>query len=83
MCNCAASEILHPTPSTVVSCVACKKKTFANRWNMDRDKKIDHGPTVRGNVIENSLGIAIFTTEALVKDDQNKARESKLPMQSV
>ena len=30
-----------PTPSTVVSCVVCKKKTFANRWNMDRNKKID------------------------------------------
>ena len=50
---------------------------------MDRHKKNDHGLTERGNVIENSLGIAIFTTEALVKDDQNKARESKLPMQSV
>ena len=58
---------------TAVSCVVCKK-TFVNRWNMDRHKKNDHGLTERGNVVENSLGIALFTTEALVKETVIKTR---------
>ena len=65
---------------TAVSCVVCKK-TFVNRWNMDRHKKNDHGITERGNVIENSLGIAIFTTEALVKETVIKTRPEKVSHQ--
>ena len=41
---------------------------FAKKSNLERHQKNNHGLTERGNVVENSAGIAIFTTEALVKD---------------
>ena len=43
---------------------------------MERHAKKDHGLTEKGNVIENSAGIAIFTTEALVKEKVSEARLS-------
>ena len=38
----------------------------------------DHGLTEKGNVIENSAGIAIFTTEALVKEKVSETRAERL-----
>ena len=73
-------QVSDSQPSTAVSCVVCKK-TFVNRWNMDRHKKNDHGLTERGNVVENSLGIALFTTEALVKETVIKTRPEKVSHQ--
>ena len=61
------------TPISAASCVV-GKKTFVNKWNMERHAKKDHGLTEKGNVIENSSGIAIFTTEALVKEKVSEAR---------
>ena len=55
------------TQNSTVSCVICKK-TFAKKSNLERHQKNNHGLTERGNVVQNSAGIAIFTTEALVKD---------------
>ena len=63
------------TPISAASCVV-GKKTFVNKWNMERHTKKDHGLTEKGNVIENSAGIAIFTTEALVKEKVSEARLS-------
>ena len=51
-------------PICDVSCVVCKK-TFVNTWNMSRHTNKDHGLTEIDNVVENSVGIAVFTTEAL------------------
>ena len=65
------------TPISASSCVVCKK-TFVNTWNMERHTKKDHGLTEKGNVIENSAGIAIFTTEALVKEKVSETRAERL-----
>ena len=54
-------------PTSAASCVVCEK-TFAKKSNMERHKIKEHGLTERGNVVANSAGIAIFTTEALVKE---------------
>ena len=67
-------------PSSHVSCVVCKK-TFVNTWNMERHTMKDHGLTEIGNVVENSVGMAIFTTEALVKEPVIKTRAKKFPHQ--
>ena len=64
-------------PSSEASCVVCKK-TFVNTWNMERHTLKDHGLTEKGNVIENSAGIAIFTTEALVKETVIERRPERL-----
>ena len=61
-------------PISDVSCVVCKK-TFVNTWNMNRHTKKDHGLTEIGNVVENSVGMAVFTTEALVKEKVSKPTE--------
>ena len=45
-------------PSSDVSCVVCNK-TFVNTWNMERHTKKDHGLTEIGNVVLNSVGMAI------------------------
>ena len=45
---------------------------------MERHTKKDHGLTEKGNVIENSAGIAIFTTEALVKEKVSETRAERL-----
>ena len=65
------------TPISAASCVVCKK-TFVNKWNMERHTQKDHGLTEKGNVIENSAGIAIFTTEALVKEKVSETRAKRL-----
>ena len=65
------------TPIRAASCVVCKK-TFVNKWNMERHTQKDHGLTEKGNVIENSAGIAIFTTEALVKEKVSETRAKRL-----
>ena len=67
-------------PISDVSCVVCKK-TFVNTWNMNRHTKKDHGLTEIGNVVKNSVGMAIFTTEALVKEKVSKTTHEKQPMQ--
>ena len=54
-------------PTSADSCVVCEK-TFAKKSNMERHKIKEHGLTEKGNVVANSAGIAIFTTEALVKE---------------
>ena len=71
------SIIMGDTPISAASCVVCKK-TFVNKWNMERHTKKDHGLTEKGNVIENSAGIAIFTTEALVKEKVSETRAERL-----
>ena len=48
-------------PSSDVSCVVCNK-TFVNTLNMERHTNKGHGLTEIGNVVENSVGMAIFTT---------------------
>ena len=48
---------------------------------MERHTKKDHGLTEIGNVVENSVGMAIFTTEALVKETVIETRPEKLPHQ--
>ena len=45
---------------------------------MERHTQKDHGLTEKGNVIENSAGIAIFTTEALVKEKVSETRAKRL-----
>ena len=40
-------------------------KNFVNVWNMERHQKKDHGLTEKDYVVENSAGIAIFTTQQL------------------
>ena len=67
------------TPNKAFLCVVCRK-TFVNLWNMERHQRKEHGLTEKGNVIENSVGIAIFTTEALVKETVTvtKRREEKI-----
>ena len=45
---------------------------------MKRHTQKDHGLTEKGNVIENSAGIAIFTTEALVKEKVSETRAKRL-----
>ena len=45
---------------------------------LERHTKKDHGLTEKGNVIENSAGIAIFTTEALVKEKVSETRAERL-----
>ena len=67
------------TPNKAFLCVVCRK-TFANLWNLERHQRKEHGLTEKGNVIENSVGIAIFTTEALVKETVTviKTREKKI-----
>ena len=64
------------TPSSAASCMVCKK-TFLNLWIVERHQKKEHGLTEKGNVVENSAGIAMFTTEALVKETvtEKKSRE--------
>ena len=57
------------------------KKTFVNTWNMNRHTKKDHGLTEIGNVVENSVGMAVFTTEALVKEKVSKTTHKKQPLQ--
>ena len=56
-----------PDVHTTVSCVVCQK-TFAKFWNLKRHQKDAHGLTEKGNTVKNSAGMAVFTTEALVKD---------------
>ena len=63
--------------SSEASCVVCKK-TFVNTWNMERHTLKDHGLTEKGDVIENSVGIAIFTTEAPVKETVIERRPERL-----
>ena len=50
---------------------------------MERHQKKDHGLTEKDNVVENSAGIAIFTTEALVKETvtQIETRAKKISHQ--
>ena len=67
-------------PSSDVSCVVCKK-TFVNTLNMERHTNKGRGLTEIGNVVENSVGMAIFTTEALVKETVIETRAEKLPRQ--
>ena len=55
-----------PDVHTTVSCVVCQK-TFAKFWNLKRHQQDAHGLT-EGNTVQNSAGMAVFTTEALVKD---------------
>ena len=45
---------------------------------MERHTQKAHGLTEKGNVIENSVGIAIFTTEALVKEKVSETRAERL-----
>ena len=45
---------------------------------MERHTLKDHGLTEKGNAIENSVGIAIFTTEALVKETVIERRPERL-----
>ena len=54
------------------------KKTFLNIWNVERHQKKEHGLTEKGNVVENSAGIAMFTTEALVKETVTEKRTEKI-----
>ena len=54
-------------PNTTVSCIVCQK-TFAKSWNLKRHQQDAHGLTEKGNTVQNSAGIAVFTTEALVKE---------------
>ena len=54
-------------PNTTVSCTVCQK-TFAKSWNLKRHQQDAHGLTEKGNTVQNSAGIAVFTTEALVKE---------------
>ena len=65
------------TPSSAASCMVCKK-TFLNIWNVERHQKKEHGLTEKGNVVENSAGIAMFTTEALVKETVTEKRTEKI-----
>ena len=67
-------------PISDVSCVVCKK-TFVNTWNLNRHTKKDHGLTEIGNVVKNSVGMAVFTTEALVKEKVSKPTHEKQPLQ--
>lgn len=64
-------------PSKAASCVVCQK-TFAKQWNLERHTQKAHGLTEKGNVVENSAGIAIFTTEALVKEKVSETRAERL-----
>ena len=57
------------------------KKTFVNTWNLNRHTKKDHGLTEIGNVVKNSVGMAVFTTEALVKEKVSKPTHEKQPLQ--
>ena len=41
-------------------------------------QKKEHGLTEKGNVVENSAGIAMFTTEALVKETVTEKRAAKM-----
>ena len=50
-----------------VHCVVCQK-TFSKQWNLKRHQQKEHGLTEKGNIVQNSLGMAVFTTEALVKE---------------
>ena len=54
-------------PNTTVSCIVCQK-TFAKSWNLKRHQQDAHGITEKGNTVQNSAGMAVFTTEALVKE---------------
>ena len=54
-------------PNTTVSCTVCQK-TFANSWNLKRHQQDVHGLTEKDNTVQNSAGMAGFTTEALVKE---------------
>ena len=54
------------------------KKTFLNIWNVERHQKKEHGLTEKGNVVENSAGIAVSTTEALVKETVTEKRVEKI-----
>ena len=54
-------------PNTTVSCTVCQK-TFAKSWNLKRHQQDAHGITEKGNTVQNSAGMAVFTTEALVKE---------------
>ena len=54
-------------PNTTVSCIVCQK-TFAKSWNLKRHQQDAHGLTEKGNTVQNSAGMAVFTTEALVKE---------------
>ena len=56
-----------PDISNTASCVVCQK-TFAKSYNLKRHQQAAHGLTEKGNVVQNSLGLAVFTTEALVKE---------------
>ena len=44
------------------------QKTFAKSWNLKRHQQDAHGLTEKGNTVQNSAGMAVFTTEALVKE---------------
>ena len=48
---------------------------------MERHTKKDHGLTEIDNVVVNSVGMAIFTTEALVKETVSQTTSEKLPRQ--
>ena len=56
-----------PDVHTTVSCVVCQK-TFAKSWNLKRHRQDSHGLTEKGNTVQNSAGMAVFTTDALVKE---------------
>ena len=60
-----------PDISNTASCVVCQK-TFAKSYNLKRHQQAAHGLTEKGNVVQNSLGMAVFTTEALVKEKVTK-----------
>ena len=66
-------------PNTTVSCTVCQK-TFAKSWNLKRHQQDAHGLTEKGNTVQNSAGMAVFTTEALVKET---VIEKKCSVQSV
>ena len=65
-------------PNTTVSCTVCQK-TFAKSWNLKRHQQDAHGLTEKGNTVQNSAGMAVFTTEALVKETVTE----KIPAEAI
>ena len=78
--NCVIKRFLQRSPWTgIQGCTTTKirviqkagllfvlgAKNFVNVWNMERHQKKDHGLTEKDYVVENSAGIAIFTTQQL------------------
>ena len=59
ICNICAKKFSTQKIFSAAFCVVCKK-TFVNKWNMERHTQKDHGLTEKGNVIENSAGIAMM-----------------------